>query len=55
MKGDKSFTSHVTSMLTSSSVIQRNQKEKKSKQEVEEVEGDENEDKNKIKWFEKWF
>ena len=40
------------SMLTSSSLAWKNQREKKRKQEERE-EDDENKDKNMIKWFEK--
>ena len=53
--GDRSITGRVTIMSTSFSLAQKNQKEKKTKQKVEEVEGDENHDKNIIKWFGKWF
>ena len=45
MGGDRSFTGCIMKVLMSSSMFQKNQKEKQ----VEEVQEDENEDKNMIK------
>jgi len=44
-EGDRNFTGRVTIMLTRSSFVRKNQKEKKRKQEVEEAKGDEDQDK----------
>jgi len=53
---DRSINNHVTLMLTSSSLLWKNQKGKKRKQKEEEVEDDENIKEKIVKlWFEKLF